>query len=90
MVEEFLRRAFSKCSHHPPGLLEKIKETDNAVQFSFPFKKNGDIIIVKGYRAQHSRHRLPCKVRRVASRFGRACARELSCACRAAFASRPR
>ncbi|XP_065670466.1 glutamate dehydrogenase, mitochondrial [Hydra vulgaris] len=47
---------------HIKGILDIIKPTNTALSVSFPLKRdNGDIVIIEGYRAQHSHHRLPCK-----------------------------
>jgi glutamate dehydrogenase (NAD(P)+) len=44
------------------GILRNIKENDCVLEVAFPFKKGkGDIEIIRGYRAQHSHHRLPTK-----------------------------
>ncbi|OLY81431.1 Glutamate dehydrogenase, mitochondrial [Smittium mucronatum] len=42
--------------------LKSIKSVDSVLSISFPIEKeNGEIEIIKGYRAHHSRHRLPVK-----------------------------
>jgi glutamate dehydrogenase (NAD(P)+) len=44
------------------GVLEVIKACNALVRVSFPLRRDdGSIEIIKGYRAQHSHHRLPCK-----------------------------
>ena len=44
------------------GILDIIKPTNTALAVSFPLRRdNGEIVIIEGYRAQHSHHRLPCK-----------------------------
>lgn len=48
--------------HHIRGILEIIKPTNNALEVTFPIKRDsGEIQLVSGYRAQHSHHRTPCK-----------------------------
>lgn len=44
------------------GILNNIREVDNIIEFSFPIKRDdGSYEVIKGWRAQHSHHRLPCK-----------------------------
>lgn len=48
--------------NHIKGILEIIKPTNTSLAVTFPLKRdNGEIEMIKGYRAQHSHHRLPCK-----------------------------
>lgn len=62
MVNVFLKRAVPHVPHIKDGELNNIFTCDAVLQVSFPFKrKDGDIQVIKGYRAQHSHHRLPCK-----------------------------
>lgn len=52
----------SRREKHIRGILEIIKPTNTALAVTFPLKRDsGDIEMIKGYRAQHSHHRLPCK-----------------------------
>lgn len=47
---------------HIKGILDIIKPTNTALSITFPIKRdNGEIELIKGYRAQHSHHRLPTK-----------------------------
>lgn len=47
---------------HIRGILDIIKPTNTALSVTFPIRRdNGEIELVKGYRAQHSHHRLPTK-----------------------------
>jgi glutamate dehydrogenase (NAD(P)+) len=45
-----------------PGLLEQIKQCNSIYKFHFPIRKDdGSYETVKGYRVQHSHHKLPVK-----------------------------
>lgn len=45
-----------------PGLLEQIKQCNSIYKFHFPIRKDdGSYEVVKGYRVQHSHHKLPVK-----------------------------
>ena len=45
-----------------PDVLEVIKACNSLVRVNFPLRRdNGQVEVVRGYRAQHSHHRLPCK-----------------------------
>lgn len=44
------------------GILTFMEQCDHIIEVSFPIKRdNGQYEIIKGYRAQHSTHRTPCK-----------------------------
>ncbi|KAF5300103.1 hypothetical protein FQA39_LY11295 [Lamprigera yunnana] len=44
------------------GILTIMEECNHIIEIAFPIKRdNGDYEIIKGYRAQHSSHRQPCK-----------------------------
>jgi len=52
----------SAREHHIRGILEIIKPNNNALEVTFPIKRDsGEIQLITGYRAQHSHHRAPCK-----------------------------
>lgn len=60
-VSKYFDRA-ARLTNHPPGLLDQIKSCDAVLRLRFPVKDDaGGIVVVEGYRAQHSHHRLPCK-----------------------------
>lgn len=44
------------------GILTLMEQCDHIIEIAFPLKRdNGEYEIIKGYRAQHSSHKLPCK-----------------------------
>ena len=60
-VSKYFDRA-AALSHHPIGLLDQVKSCDSVYRIKFPVKDDdGNTVVVVGYRAQHSHHRLPCK-----------------------------
>ncbi|KAG0072482.1 glutamate dehydrogenase [Linnemannia elongata] len=60
-VETFYDRA-AKISGVSEKSLTGIKAVDAVLSVKFPVEIDADThIIIEGYRAQHSRHRLPCK-----------------------------
>jgi glutamate dehydrogenase (NAD(P)+) len=46
---------------HPKGLLEQIKVCNSVYSFQFPVRTNRGYEVIKGWRAQHSHHKLPVK-----------------------------
>lgn len=57
----FFDRA-SALSHHPHDVLETLRSCNSILRVEFPVRtESGETLNVKGYRAQHSLHRLPCK-----------------------------
>lgn len=61
---ESVNRYFDAAAPHtglPDGLLKQIKVCNSVYQIYFPIKINGEIVVVEGYRAQHSHHRSPTK-----------------------------
>eukprot|EP00511_Aplanochytrium_stocchinoi_P009884 CAMPEP_0204874268 /NCGR_PEP_ID=MMETSP1348-20121228/42683_1 /ASSEMBLY_ACC=CAM_ASM_000700 /TAXON_ID=215587 /ORGANISM="Aplanochytrium stocchinoi, Strain GSBS06" /LENGTH=573 /DNA_ID=CAMNT_0052029993 /DNA_START=748 /DNA_END=2469 /DNA_ORIENTATION=- len=61
MFQEYFDRAAGFLDMEEDEL-NLIKGCDAVLRVSFPFKKSdGSIQVVKGYRAQHSKHRLPVK-----------------------------
>ncbi|KAJ1740268.1 NADP-dependent glutamate dehydrogenase [Coemansia sp. RSA 1821] len=59
-VEQYFDRA-AKYSDASEETLKHIKSTDSVLSVTFPVEKNGKVVMIRGYRSQHSRHRLPCK-----------------------------
>lgn len=54
--------AASKYTGIEPGLLEVIKACNSVLRVNFPLRRDdGRTEVIRGYRAQHSHHRLPCK-----------------------------
>ncbi|KAJ1934242.1 NADP-dependent glutamate dehydrogenase, partial [Kickxella alabastrina] len=51
----------AKHSNASPDTLRHIKATDSVLSVTFPMEKDGKTVMIRGYRSQHSRHRLPCK-----------------------------
>ncbi|OMJ16198.1 Glutamate dehydrogenase, mitochondrial [Smittium culicis] len=52
----------AKHSNASEDILKSIRSVESVLSVSFPIEKeNGEIEIIKGYRAHHSRHRLPVK-----------------------------
>lgn len=47
---------------HIRGILDIIKPTNTSLAVTFPLKRDsGEIVMINGFRAQHSHHRLPTK-----------------------------
>ena len=46
---------------HPPGLLEQIKRCNSLYVVQFPLRTTRGYEVIKGWRAQHSHHKLPVK-----------------------------
>ncbi|MEX2592700.1 MAG: Glu/Leu/Phe/Val dehydrogenase [Anditalea sp.] len=60
-VNSFVDDAVSHMDLHP-GLVNLIKECNSVYQFVFPLTKDdGSYEVLKGYRVQHSHHKLPAK-----------------------------
>ncbi|KAA0173755.1 hypothetical protein FNF27_04703 [Cafeteria roenbergensis] len=61
MVKMNFDRA-SKYTGFTADMLEVMKSCNAVVRVSFPLRRDdGSIEVIRGYRAQHSHHRLPCK-----------------------------
>lgn len=60
-VSAYFDRAADLTSF-PIGLLDQVKSCNSVYRIKFPVKDDdGNIVVIEGYRAQHSHHRLPCK-----------------------------
>ena len=45
-----------------PGLLNQILQCNSVLRVQFPLRRdNGQVEVIRGYRAQHSHHVTPCK-----------------------------
>ncbi len=52
----------AKLTKHDPNLISQIRECNFVCRFSFPVElDNGKIEVIRGWRAQHSNHKLPTK-----------------------------
>lgn len=57
----FVDEAAALMNIHP-GLLDQIKQCNSIYKFNFPLKNDdGTYEVIKGYRVQHSHHKLPVK-----------------------------
>jgi glutamate dehydrogenase (NAD(P)+) len=60
-----VNRMFGNAAEHTDhrlGVLYQIRACDNIVRFEFPVKRDdGDIQVIRGYRAEHSHHKKPTK-----------------------------
>jgi glutamate dehydrogenase (NAD(P)+) len=48
-------------TQHPKGLLDQIKVCNSVYSFQFPVRTRRGYEVIKGWRAQHSHHKLPVK-----------------------------
>lgn len=56
------RLTLEQRKHKVKGILTLMEQCDHIIEIAFPIKRdNGEYEIIKGYRAQHSTHRTPCK-----------------------------
>lgn len=63
LVEEFKGRISAEEKRkRVNGYLKIIGPCHSILEVSFPLRRdNGDYVVINGWRAQHSHHRLPCK-----------------------------
>ncbi|NNE99100.1 MAG: Glu/Leu/Phe/Val dehydrogenase, partial [Pyrinomonadaceae bacterium] len=59
-VDRYFDRAAAATSH-PEGLLQQIKICNSVYSFQFPIRKGDGYQVIKGWRAEHSHHKLPVK-----------------------------
>lgn len=63
--KEQVNRNFDKAVEfldYDPGLLEQIKCCNSVYHVNFPVRRDdGSVLVVKGWRAEHSHHKLPVK-----------------------------
>lgn len=48
-------------TQHPKGLLDQIKVCSSIYSFQFPVRTRRGLEVIRGWRAQHSHHKLPVK-----------------------------
>ncbi|MGI8544908.1 MAG: Glu/Leu/Phe/Val family dehydrogenase [Aridibacter sp.] len=59
-----VNRYFDKAAaatDHPEGLLQQIKICNSVYSFQFPIQHDDGYRVIKGWRAEHSHHKLPVK-----------------------------
>jgi glutamate dehydrogenase (NAD(P)+) len=59
-----VNRYFDKAASltkHPEGLLNQIKICNSVYSFKFPIRKGDGYEVIRGWRAEHSHHKLPVK-----------------------------
>ena len=63
LVEEFRgRMSAEEKRKRVNGYLKIIGPCHSILEVSFPLRRdNGEYVVINGWRAQHSHHRLPCK-----------------------------
>ena len=59
-VDRYFERA-AAATDHPEGLLKQIKICNSVYSFQFPIKHGDGYEVIKGWRAEHSHHKLPVK-----------------------------
>lgn len=60
-IDRYFDRA-AKFTNHPQGLLAQIRACNSVSHVRFPVKRDdGTIVVIEGWRAQHSVHKLPTK-----------------------------
>jgi len=61
MVQANFEKA-AKLTDCAPGLLNQILQCNSVLRVQFPLRRdNGQVEVIRGYRAQHSHHVTPCK-----------------------------
>lgn len=59
-VDRYFEKA-AAATDHPEGLLQQIKICNSVYAFEFPIRQGEGYKVVKGWRAEHSHHKLPVK-----------------------------
>ena len=59
-VDRYFEKAAAATDHHD-GLLQQIKICNSVYSFQFPIRHGDGYKVVKGWRAEHSHHKLPVK-----------------------------
>ncbi|MDH3530313.1 MAG: Glu/Leu/Phe/Val dehydrogenase [Acidobacteriota bacterium] len=59
-VEHYFDKA-AALTDHPSGLLNQIKHCNSVYSFTYPIRKGDGFETIRGWRAEHSHHKLPVK-----------------------------
>ena len=59
-VDRYFEKA-AAATDHPKGLLQQIKICNSVYSFQFPIRQGDGYKVIKGWRAEHSHHKLPVK-----------------------------
>ncbi len=59
-VDRYFDKA-AAATKHPDGLLQQIKICNSVYSFQFPIQHEEGYRVIKGWRAEHSHHKLPVK-----------------------------
>lgn len=59
-VDRYFEKA-AAATDHPEGLLKQIKICNSVYSFEFPIRQGNGHKTIKGWRAEHSHHKLPVK-----------------------------
>ncbi len=59
-VDRYFDKAAAALNHHE-GLLQQIKLCNSVYSFQFPIQHGDGYKVIKGWRAEHSHHKLPVK-----------------------------
>ncbi len=59
-VDRYFETA-AAATDHPEGLLHQIKICNSVYSFQFPIRRGDGYKVIKGWRAEHSHHKLPVK-----------------------------
>ncbi|MFV0387573.1 MAG: Glu/Leu/Phe/Val family dehydrogenase [Pyrinomonadaceae bacterium] len=59
-VDRYFDKA-AAATNHPDGLLQQIRICNSVYSFQFPIRHGDSYKVIKGWRAEHSHHKLPVK-----------------------------